>query len=190
MEEKIIIKGEKFQPKVVISALVAISLCIPVLYFIVCLFVYGDYTLRDFFVFDGAAFIPKLLAIVIFVVALWAIYFTEIVVTDKRVYGKTMFGRRVDLPLDSISAVGYSAFHGISVGTSSGNISFALIVNNEEIHEAINKLLIERQTKDKKVNTDSSSSNADELKKYKDLLDSGIITQEEFDAKKKELLGL
>ena len=33
-------------------------------------------------------------------------------------------------------------------------------------------------------------SNADELKKYKDLLDSGIITQEEFDAKKKQLLGL
>ena len=33
-------------------------------------------------------------------------------------------------------------------------------------------------------------SNADEIKKYKELLDSGIITQEEFDAKKKQLLGL
>ena len=33
-------------------------------------------------------------------------------------------------------------------------------------------------------------SNADELKKYKDLLDSGVITQEEFDTKKKQLLGL
>ena len=31
---------------------------------------------------------------------------------------------------------------------------------------------------------------ADELKKYKDLLDCGAITQEEFDAKKKQLLGL
>lgn len=28
------------------------------------------------------------------------------------------------------------------------------------------------------------------LKEYKDLLDSGIITQEDFDSKKKELLGL
>lgn len=36
----------------------------------------------------------------------------------------------------------------------------------------------------------SQLSAADELKKYKDLLDSGIITQEEFDAKKKQLLGL
>lgn len=33
-------------------------------------------------------------------------------------------------------------------------------------------------------------SDVDELKKYKELLDSGIITQEEFNAKKKELLNL
>ena len=33
-------------------------------------------------------------------------------------------------------------------------------------------------------------SNADELKKYKDLLDSGAITQDEYDAKKKQLLNL
>jgi hypothetical protein len=31
---------------------------------------------------------------------------------------------------------------------------------------------------------------ADKLKMYKELLDSGIITQEEFDAKKKQVLGL
>lgn len=33
-------------------------------------------------------------------------------------------------------------------------------------------------------------SAADELKKFKELLDLGVISQEEFDAKKKELLGL
>jgi len=33
-------------------------------------------------------------------------------------------------------------------------------------------------------------SSADELKKFKELLDTGIITQEEFDAKKKQILGL
>lgn len=36
----------------------------------------------------------------------------------------------------------------------------------------------------------NNTSAADELKKFKDLLDCGIITQEEFDAKKKQLLGL
>ncbi len=34
------------------------------------------------------------------------------------------------------------------------------------------------------------NSAADEIKKFKELLDSGIISQEEFDAKKKQLLGL
>lgn len=33
-------------------------------------------------------------------------------------------------------------------------------------------------------------SAADEIKKYKELLDMGAITQDEFDAKKKQLLGL
>ena len=33
-------------------------------------------------------------------------------------------------------------------------------------------------------------SAADELKKFKELLDVGIISQEEFEAKKKQLLGL
>lgn len=38
--------------------------------------------------------------------------------------------------------------------------------------------------------TDQRVIGADELKKYRELLDSGVITQEEFDAKKKQLLGL
>ena len=36
----------------------------------------------------------------------------------------------------------------------------------------------------------STTSAADELKKFKELLDMGAISQEEFDAKKKQLLGL
>ena len=121
----------------------------------------------------------------------------QIVVTDKRVYGKTSFGKQVDLPLDSISAVGTSLFKGISVGTSSGKISFLAISNRDEIYGEIKKILADRQEKEIKVkastpitNITQAQSNADELKKFKDLLDSGIITQEEFDAKKKQLLGL
>ena len=43
----------------------------------------------------------------------------------------------------------------------------------------------------KVLNTiNSPTSNADEIKKYKELFDEGIITLEEFEAKKKQLLGL
>ena len=36
----------------------------------------------------------------------------------------------------------------------------------------------------------AKDSPADEITKYKELLDNGIISEEEFDGKKKELLGL
>lgn len=39
-------------------------------------------------------------------------------------------------------------------------------------------------------NDNVAGSAADEIKKFKELLDDGILTQEEFDAKKKELLGI
>ena len=41
-----------------------------------------------------------------------------------------------------------------------------------------------------KNSTGTVFSSADELKKFKELLDSGIISQEEFEAKKKQLLNL
>lgn len=120
---------------------------------------------------------------------------TEMTVTNKRVYGKVLFGKRVDLPLDMISAVGTTIFNGVGVTTSSGAIKFLMIKNSEEIHATISKLLLERQNKKEDfaktvAKEENPHSNADELKKYKELLDMGVITQEEFDAKKKQLLGL
>jgi len=40
------------------------------------------------------------------------------------------------------------------------------------------------------ANDNAKLGTADELMKYKNLLDAGVITQEEFDAKKKQILGL
>lgn len=117
----------------------------------------------------------------------------KIIVTEKRVYGKTALGKRVDLPMDSVSAVSTAWFNGISVATSSGKISFLLIKNSKEIHVAISQLLIDRQEKKNNqpiVNTTQNTSGADDLIKYKQLLDSGVITQEEFNLKKKQILGL
>lgn len=48
---------------------------------------------------------------------------------------------------------------------------------------------VENLTKNKDTQQ-TNLSPADELKKFKELLDSGVITQEEFDAKKKQILGL
>ena len=122
----------------------------------------------------------------------WWLSKMEIVVTNKRVYGCTAFGKRVDLPIDSISAVGMSMLNGLAVGSSSGRIVFSLLQNRDAVHNAISDLLIERQSHEtaRTITQTMPLSNADELKKYKELLDDGIITQEEFEAKKKQLLGL
>lgn len=118
----------------------------------------------------------------------------KITVTDKRVFGNAAFGKRVDLPLDSVSAVATSAFKGLSVATSSGRITFIGIKNRDEIHKVISDLLIERQSKPKAVVQEEKpaapSNVAEQLKQLKELVDAGILTQEEFDAKKKQLLGL
>ncbi|MDE7100544.1 MAG: SHOCT domain-containing protein [Anaeroplasmataceae bacterium] len=56
------------------------------------------------------------------------------------------------------------------------------------IEEALRQIADSKKT-NSSVNINQVSA-ADELKKFKELLDTGIITQEEFNTKKKELLGL
>lgn len=148
---------------------------------------------RDFWEFEYIYIAIVAFAMsVISALAYWMLCKTQIAITDKLVYGKTYFGRSVDLPMDSISAIGSSFPKGIAIATSSGKVSFLFIDNSTEIHNLVRQLLIERQeNKESQTNTVVMPiSNADELKKYKELLDSGVISQEEFDTKKKQLLGL
>lgn len=56
---------------------------------------------------------------------------------------------------------------------------------NEEIKKAIDKA---KNFKSNSNNIGSIASNADEIRKYKQLYEDGIITQEEFERKKQELL--
>ena len=156
-----------------------------------------------FFIVDGIIGRVKEIAIIGFVLLIPALYLgllyssfskTEIFVTSHRIYGAARFGKRVNLPIDSITAVGTSVCHGIDVSTPSGYIRFKFIENNIAVQSAVSKLLNNRQSKAAAPATqniiNTPVSDADELKKFKELLDSGIITQEEFDEKKKQLLGL
>lgn len=66
-------------------------------------------------------------------------------------------------------------------------------IDMEEFMKDSNRIFDEG-LKSSKANTQTQSnegvSSADEIKKFKELLDSGVITQEEFDTKKKQLLGI
>jgi hypothetical protein len=73
-----------------------------------------------------------------------------------------------------------SAFQDENTITLSGNAAEA-----EKVVNYINQRL--REVKTNKVQ--ATFSPADELRKFKELLDMGIISQQEFDAKKKQLIG-
>ncbi|MBQ8763438.1 MAG: SHOCT domain-containing protein [Clostridia bacterium] len=82
-------------------------------------------------------------------------------------------------------------FKGVSVSSASGKIKFLLIKNANEMYSEINKLLIERQKKEAPSNISSDKTDtSNDLIKLKKLLDMNVITQEEFDSKKKQILGL
>ena len=61
--------------------------------------------------------------------------------------------------------------------------------NSTDIKELSEEEFKTLQTKNN-APASTTLSSADELKKYKELFDMGVISQEEFDAKKKQLLGL
>ena len=183
MDEKIIIRGKAENVKLVPYILIAIGLIVSIGISYLITVPYSEDYMLPLTIGGGGALV------VLGVILFFYVNNCEICVTDKRVYGKAAFGVRVDIPLDSISAVGTIGWlKGISVASSSGSIKFLYIANAIELHSQLSKLIINRQNS--KTTDFSNNSNADELKKFKDLLDSGIITQEEFDAKKKELLGL
>lgn len=216
MEEKILIKSEKSS---IVKRVMIIGLCIIVLavllrlvfpsYWVEVWPEHNDGETAPFDVFLESLIIPNesfdfvvcpliyigVIAVIYGIIIIIANRNVTLTVTNRRVYGTAKWGKRVDLPLDMISAVATAKLGGIAVSTSSGAIRFLGIGNNLAIHETISKLLLERQEKasvasEQKPTVVASQSNAEELKKFKDLLDSGVITQEEFDAKKKQLLGL
>lgn len=70
---------------------------------------------------------------------------------------------------------------GICIGTIIGTIVVFMIKSLSANNAIVNTI---------KSKSQSHDSTTDELKKLKELLDMGAISQEEFDAKKKQLLNL
>lgn len=185
MENKIIAKSECSKNMLIAFRLFPIILGVVLM---VSSFLWASNDAEGF-----AALIPSGILVVIGVFLLFKGWQQGIYVTEKNVYGTTIWGKRVDIPLDSVSAVSLTGmFSGVSVASSSGRISFLFVENKDEIFTTISNLIQNRQGNKMQSATPSTDKQtaADEIKQFKELLDSGIITQEEFDAKKKEILGL
>ena len=67
--------------------------------------------------------------------------------------------------------------------------TFLINIYRKGINEEIKQTIYNLQTREKHNDNTNNISKADEILKFKQLLDDGIITQEEFEKKKKELLN-
>ena len=194
MEEKVLIKSVvDVKSKIVMISTAIFSLFLGIM-FLATVSGYNSSigSIYDLYVALGSSFL--LLGILIMII--FAIYSKcELQITENNVRGKTIFGKEVILPLSMVSSYSTRKFLSvIAVATSSGVTKFSLIGNYREIGDVLSKKINERQdniAKPQIVNIPVPQNySMDDLKKLKDLLDAGIINQEEFDAKKKQLLGL
>lgn len=162
-------------------------------------YVEKGYSIRYYTNFWSFAWIYLCFSFTLFGLIAMVIYFaftkSELIISNMNVKGKSLFGKEVALPLYMVSAYSTrSLFSTIAVATASGFTKFYLISNYKEIGEVLTGLLNDRQKNTEVVSAPviqaQSGNSVSELKELKDLLDAGVITQEEFDAKKKQVLGL
>ena len=72
----------------------------------------------------------------------------SLVVTDKRVYCKTLWIHKVCLPVDSITAVArIGIINVLAIGAPAGRIYVSFVMNSKAIYEVLNNLFIARQEK-------------------------------------------
>ena len=156
---------------------------------------FGEFFTAEFFNFDcyyGYMIMLGVVALIVGIIMKSNTEKCEITVTNEAISGKLPHGKTVHIPLNQITAINRSSFNGVSI-TSIGNVSnFHCIENREEVMKAISYLLANPQQSSAQPAQSASAndSEAEQLKRLKDLLDSGVLTQEEFDAKKKQILGL
>ncbi len=119
--------------------------------------------------------------------------------TDKRLIlaQKKLVGQELQsVAISQISDVSTST--GLLMGTLTVNTLgtiFNVGIDKKSVRnvgDRLHSLLLELKSQSAAAPAPAASavSAADEIKKFKELLDLGAITQEEFDAKKKQLLGL
>ncbi|MCD1016419.1 PH domain-containing protein, partial [Staphylococcus aureus] len=101
-----------------------------------------------------------------------------------------------EFPFEKINSVSYKKgllFGEIIIHPGSSSIAIGSISKNtvSRMAETIQEQISIRESSMKPSNSEKMSfSVADELIKYKELLDVGVISQEEFDKKKQQLLDI
>lgn len=106
----------------------------------------------------------------------------EIEVKENKIIYKKFPKKTQEFMVKDVTSAETTGLKGLKVKGNEIKVRILLVKNNEELKDYIIKLLPKA--------SGNNGSTADELEKYKKLLDSKAITKEEYDKKKKELLNL
>lgn len=122
----------------------------------------------------------------------YAITSKRIIMAQKKLIGEAL----QTVALDHVNDITFKsglAFGIVTIDTMKEKFNVAIDKTQaKNVSDKLHTLLIELKNQSSPVSTpaNSSSNDYDQLIKLKQLLDAGILTQEEFDAKKKQILGL
>lgn len=161
---------------------------------------YNSYSIANWFKYTNfieyffGCYWDTVLPICCYIVLIFTIVFTilvnreskkELLVYNDSVLCKVNSKKSKQLFFEDINNVDFGKNSLKLVGTG---VKFKIsnITNVEEIKS----IIIEKKKLTQCKSNSSNASNADELKKYKELLDMGVISQKEFESKKKQILGL
>lgn len=161
---------------------------------------YSSFNIANWFKYTNIAeyffgcYSKNVLPICCYIVLLIAIVFTisvnneekkELIIYDSYVLCKINSKESKQLFFEDITNIGIEKntlkIAGVGVEFRISNLTNA---------ESMKDVIIEKKKSVQDKLDSSNISNADELKKYKDLWDNGVISKDEFDAKKRQLLGL
>lgn len=131
------------------------------------------------------------LVIVLLLNLVYASYNKELVIDGDTILCKKGKKTAKQFMIKDVKSVQTKSLKGIKISGNGLRYSVILVKNRDEIQKAImDKVAALAERAEQNLNVVMNNTSAEDIKKFKELLDSGVITQEEFDAKKKQLLGL
>ena len=177
MKKNIVIKGETQKNKSAVIAIVIGAILLVIAFFVALPEIYY-----------GSITIVGSVTLLVGIIIKISTEKCEITVTDEAIIGKRPHGKEVQIPLNKITAISRNSFNGISI-TSIGSVNnFYCFENREEVINTISCLLTKLQQDNAQLAQSGSATNR--LERLKSLLDAGVLTQDEFDTKKRQILGL
>lgn len=151
MEEKILVVGNVDWKKIMVALLIVVA-AVFVLSMVVCYIIADDTYRRWMDISMGEYFAEEYLPWVLLgtavlaglaVLAAWILKVNEMEITNKRICVKGLFGKRIELPNDAITAIGYAPlFKGVLVSTPSGKAGLLFLENAKDVYEVLREQMV------------------------------------------------